>query len=292
MLNEDSFCHSEAYVHGISSDSADIYTKVDLLCSKSELHRTRSSQWRVHCLLWSHQHVPTAPDVPTKTPPQDHQHSLTVPPLLCLERAQLLGTSQPSRRPPALPAWRSQCPSLLPIRPSSPCQATWQALREDTSRRKCEQSLTHTWLLPVPGVYTERIWLSSSPLLFACLRSVPGSLEMTPPARTDKAACSTYNFSPTFLWVLVPLESLSSAMVVPQPMGTALTFGDTQAGKNSPSPHVPVTLIMAPLPACFCGLLSSRLCCQRGSVPKPVVSACHEPAPPALPAFLPPKDIA
>lgn len=106
-------------------------------------------------------HSPQCPHQNTPAGPSAQSHCA---PLLCLERAQLLGTSQPSRRPPALPAWRSQCPPLLPIRPSSLCQATWQALREVTSRRKCKQSLTHTSLLPVPGAYTERIWLSSSPL--------------------------------------------------------------------------------------------------------------------------------
>ena len=125
---------------------------------------------------------------PPKPPIWDHQHCLTMTHLLCLKQAQLRGTSQPSLRPPALPARRCQCPLLLPSRPSSLCQATWQALREVTSRRKCKQSQTHTLLLPVPSTYMGRIWLSSILLLFACICSVPGSLETTQPAE-DRQGC-------------------------------------------------------------------------------------------------------
>lgn len=132
--------------------------------------------------------VPTDPGISTTTPIQDHQHRLAVPPLLCLEQAQLLGTSQPSLHPPVLPAGGCQCPSLLLSRPSSLCQATWQALWEVTSRRKCKQSQTHTSLLPMPSSYVERIWLLSSPLLFACICSVPASLE-TPQPVEDRPGC-------------------------------------------------------------------------------------------------------
>jgi len=50
-----------------SSESADIYAKVDFLCSKTELHRMRSSKWGVHHLPRCHQCVPTDLGGPTKT---------------------------------------------------------------------------------------------------------------------------------------------------------------------------------------------------------------------------------